>query len=356
MDKLKRKAAKQKVLLMGRSGAGKSSMRRVIFHNAVAKDTRVLKPTIAVERDDIKFLGNLMLNIWDCGGQDAFVESYLTDGQFGEKQNVFTGVGVLLYVFDVESREFETSGPSSKDLDTYAAIITALSDCSPHARVFALVHKMDLVQSEYKARVLDDKTKAIFARSGRFSKTVRTYGTSIWDQTLYKAWGMIVHSLIPNLEVIESVLETLAKTSDAEEIILFEERTFLTVTSVKSRVGERNPYEDRYETLSNILKTFRTSLGTYTNSKTSHPFADFSIKTTRFNLVIARLTTTTYALVIFPPGEAEFQCARLNILNARDEFAELDGLTDQRSERANGTIQEPPTVNADDIRASNFAS
>lgn len=353
MDKLKRKAAKQKVLLMGRSGAGKSSMRSVIFHNVVAKDTRKLETTIAVEKDDIKFLGNLMLSIWDCGGQDAFVENYLAAGQLGEKQKVFSGVGVLLYVFDVESREFETTttnnGPSSsssKDLDTYATIIQALSECSPHARVFALVHKMDLVQSEYKERVLHDKTTAIFARSGRFQRTIRTYGTSIWDQTLYKAWGMIVHSLIPNLEVIERVLESLAKTTNAEEIILFEERTFLTVTSVKSKVGDRNPYDDRYETLSNILKTFRTSLGTYTNSKTSHPFAEFSIKTTRFNLVIARLTTTTYALVIFPPGEAEFQCARLNILKARDGFTELDGLTTDHQQRpgktANGAIQEGP--------------
>ena len=53
---------------MGRSGAGKSSMRSVIFHNVVAKDTRKLETTIAVEKDDIKFLGNLMLSIWDCGG------------------------------------------------------------------------------------------------------------------------------------------------------------------------------------------------------------------------------------------------------------------------------------------------
>lgn len=69
MDKPKRKATKQKVLLMGRSGAGKSSMRRVIFHSAVAKDTRKLKPTmVQFEEDKVKFLGNLVLSIWDCGG------------------------------------------------------------------------------------------------------------------------------------------------------------------------------------------------------------------------------------------------------------------------------------------------
>jgi len=193
--------------------------------------------------------------------QDAWVESYLAGGKDGERQKVFSGVGVLIYVFDVESREFETDGQSSKDLETYAAIIKALEQCSPNARVFALVHKMDLVQSEYKERVLEDKARAIRQRSGCFSRMIHMHGTSIWDQTLYKAWGAIVHSLIPNLEIIEKVLSDLAETTDAEEIILFEQTTFLMITSVKSEIGQRNPYDDRYERLSNIIKTFKSSLG-----------------------------------------------------------------------------------------------
>jgi Ras-related GTP-binding protein A/B len=58
----------RKVLLMGKSGAGKSSMRAVVFSNYVAKDVRRLGATIDVEHSNIKFMGNLMLNLWDCGG------------------------------------------------------------------------------------------------------------------------------------------------------------------------------------------------------------------------------------------------------------------------------------------------
>ena len=53
---------------MGRSGAGKSSMRSIIFNNYVAKDVRRLATTMGVESSSFKFLGNLLLNIWDCGG------------------------------------------------------------------------------------------------------------------------------------------------------------------------------------------------------------------------------------------------------------------------------------------------
>lgn len=65
---LKSKAEKKKVLLMGKSGSGKTSMRNIIFSNFVAKDVRRLGATIDVEHSQIKFLGNLILNLWDCGG------------------------------------------------------------------------------------------------------------------------------------------------------------------------------------------------------------------------------------------------------------------------------------------------
>lgn len=53
---------------MGKSASGKSSMRSIIFSNYVAKDVRRLGATIDVEHSHVKFMGNLTLNLWDCGG------------------------------------------------------------------------------------------------------------------------------------------------------------------------------------------------------------------------------------------------------------------------------------------------
>ena len=93
----------KKVLLMGRSGSGKSSMRSIVFSNYVAKDTRRLGATIDVEHSHVRFLGNLVLNLWDCGGPEAFMENYLQS----QRDHIFKNVEVLIYVFDVESREFD---------------------------------------------------------------------------------------------------------------------------------------------------------------------------------------------------------------------------------------------------------
>ena len=68
------------------------------------------------------------------------METYLAS----QRGNIFSDVAVLIYVFDIESREVE------RDLDTYNAIINALKEYSPNAYVFCLVHKLDLIQAEHR--------------------------------------------------------------------------------------------------------------------------------------------------------------------------------------------------------------
>jgi Ras-related GTP-binding protein A/B len=58
----------QKVLLMGRMGAGKTSMRSIIFANYLARDAYRITFTHDVSRSSVRFLGNLILSLWDCGG------------------------------------------------------------------------------------------------------------------------------------------------------------------------------------------------------------------------------------------------------------------------------------------------
>ena len=183
---------------------------------------------------------------------------------------------------------------------------------------------MDLVPNDRRDDFLDAKTELVEQYSQRFRRTVRTYGTSIWDQTLYAAWGDIVQCLTPNLELMKNYLSKLAQATRAEEVVLFERATFLKVINVTTTVGDENPYLDRFERLSNLIKTFKHSLQVYTGQGASHPFGEFTISCPRFNLVLSRLTNNTYVLAILPPGEVDLVNARLNIMGVRDGLAELD--------------------------------
>jgi len=110
-------------------------MRSIIFANYIARDTRRLGATIDVEHSHVRFLGNLVLNLWDCGGQEAFMENYFAS----QRDNIFRNVELLIYVFDVESRERE------KDLHYYQSCLEAIMQNSKNAKVFCLIHKMDLI-------------------------------------------------------------------------------------------------------------------------------------------------------------------------------------------------------------------
>lgn len=90
-----------------------------------------------------RFLGNMVLHLWDCGGQETFMENYMTV----QRDQIFKNVQVLIYVFDVESREVD------KDYRNYQSCLEALMQNSPTAKVFCLVHKMDLIQEEMREKV-----------------------------------------------------------------------------------------------------------------------------------------------------------------------------------------------------------
>ena len=63
---------------------------------------------------------------------------------------------------------------------------------------------------------------------GRFK--VKCFGTSIWDETLYKAWSSILHSLIPNAGVLAAQLSDFSDICGADEVVLFEKETFLVIS------------------------------------------------------------------------------------------------------------------------------
>lgn len=66
-----------------------------------------------------------------------------------QRENIFRNVEVLIYVFDVESRDDELR----KDLNYYQTCLSAIYENSPSAKVFCLIHKMDLVTEDQRDKV-----------------------------------------------------------------------------------------------------------------------------------------------------------------------------------------------------------
>ncbi|XP_006994964.1 ras-related GTP-binding protein B isoform X1 [Peromyscus maniculatus bairdii] len=323
---------KKKVLLMGKSGSGKTSMRSIIFANYIARDTRRLGATILdrihslqinsslstyslvdsvgntktfdVEHSHVRFLGNLVLNLWDCGGQDNFMENYFTS----QRDNIFRNVEVLIYVFDVESRELE------KDMHYYQSCLEAILQNSPEAKIFCLVHKMDLVQEDQRDLIFKEREEDL----KRLSRPLECscFRTSIWDETLYKAWSSIVYQLIPNVQQLEMNLRNFAEIIEADEVLLFERATFLVISHYQCK-EQRDAH--RFEKISNIIKQFKLSC-----SKLAASFQSMEVRNSNFAAFIDIFTSNTYVMVVMSDPSIPSAATLINIRNARKHFEKLE--------------------------------
>eukprot|EP00639_Heterosigma_akashiwo_P004192 CAMPEP_0194584794 /NCGR_PEP_ID=MMETSP0292-20121207/17287_1 /TAXON_ID=39354 /ORGANISM="Heterosigma akashiwo, Strain CCMP2393" /LENGTH=304 /DNA_ID=CAMNT_0039439955 /DNA_START=216 /DNA_END=1131 /DNA_ORIENTATION=- len=288
--------------LDGEVGVGKDLDEEYHLRELLGKGHDAAVATLDVEHSDVRFLGGLVLNLWDCGGQDAFYESYFDS----QRDLIFRGVEVLIYVFDIESAELE------KDFAHYEGVLEAMEQNSPDAKVFILVHKMDLVAEEERDAVFDGRRRLIAGRSGDFAPRLTCFATSIWDETLYKAWSSIVYSLIPNVALLERHLRDFCEVCGADEVVLFESATFLVISHATTQ-EHYDPH--RFEKVSNIIKQFKLSC-----SKTHASFRGMEVRNSRFAAHVDALTENTYVMVVQGDPAVRTDATRLNIEVARRHF------------------------------------
>lgn len=298
---------RKKVLLMGKGNAGKTSMRSIIFANYIPKDTRQLGPTFDVEHSNVRVMGDLVLNIWDCGGQEAFMDNYF----ISQRDSIFRSVEVLVYVFDVESRGDELQN----DLKYYQMCLNALLEHSPTAKVFCLVHKMDLEHENQRDLIYNERETAIVTMST--PKMCTCFKTSIWDETLYEAWSSIMHQLVPNVRELGQSLKRFAEIMECNEVLVLERTTFLVIAHFE-RI--KHPDRHRFEKVSNIIKKFKLSC----LNKTGSLFKDIEVKNSNFTAYIDLLTPNSYIMVIMCDPQITSAAAWLNIKNAKSHFGKYD--------------------------------
>ena len=231
------------------------------------------------------------------------MENFLND-------NIFRNVEVLIYVFDVESKSMEFD----KDLFYYQSCLESIQKSSPDAKVFCLVHKMDLVEENKRDDIFKERVEHFKKHSKHLEWTC--FRTSIWDETLYKAWSSIVYTLIPNVKSMENSLNEFAEFMDADEVLLLEKSSFLVISH-----AQRIQHEDvhRFEKISNIIKQFKLS-----SFKIAAQFYSMEVRNSNFSAFFEVLTANTYIMVIVPDSKIPSEAILLNVKNARTHFEELE--------------------------------
>ena len=177
---------------------------------------------------------------------------------------------------------------------------------------------------------------------------IKFFGTSIWDDSLYKAWKVIVSSIIIDMEKIEKGLKLLMEACDVDEINLFDKKTFLNICSVSKNNGVENedkmsliegnenyeeeenslnlitdnnkrPKNSRQEKISKALKKLKLSID---NSQKSQ-LRSFYYFSNKFSFFINELTEYTFVMMVSNKPDLKAEFLALNIDLCKEEFENL---------------------------------
>jgi len=189
----------------------------------------------------------------------------------------------------------------------------ALWEFSKDAKVFVLIHKMDMIPEKDRIKVFEEKKVQIVEKAGKFE--IECFRTSIWDETLYQAWSKIAHSLIPRIDKIEEGLRQLCKLCTADELVLFEKSTFLEISHIEDK-----PHKDphRFEKISNVIKRFKLSL-----FATNFQFGQMMVKISKLSVYLIDFTRSTYLMVVVSKNDIEESALKANISVLRPYYDKI---------------------------------
>jgi Ras-related GTP-binding protein A/B len=276
-----------------------------------ARDTERLGQTLDIEHSHVRFLGNTVLNLWDCGGQQNLFASYLD----GRQKQVFGAAMVLIFVFDLVGED-----NWQKDMRSYKECLAALQLNSPSAQVFCLLHKMDLVEAPRREGIYTSRVDELRKTSQGHGFHIECFGTSIMDETIYQAWSKILQVLIPNLHELERRLDRFAELASAEEVVIFDHATFLVIckSAPKTSIEGSVLHPSRFGKISKQVKELRSSC-----QKVQSTFQSVELRAgpnNGYSVYLDVLTRGTYIMVISAQAKVELSAIKLNVQLARESF------------------------------------
>lgn len=197
----------QKVLLLGRAGTGKSSIKQVIFEgkNPYKLLFSPLEPTLDLEPSSYAWL-DLNLGIFDSSGQE--IDSLLSTGSM--QDFAFEQVALIIYMADVMAW---LSDPS-QILDDIEKISRIIGEREVLSKLVVFLNKVDLVNRDQRDTTISEIEGQI-----KDVADVIVFFTSIHPDLIYltyNAFSELLGMLSPSAKGLKQVLDDqLGATSNA---------------------------------------------------------------------------------------------------------------------------------------------
>ncbi|VDC07532.1 unnamed protein product [Peniophora sp. CBMAI 1063] len=215
---------RSKILLLGQRRSGKTSIHRVLFDDAVPKETFYLEPTTRIEKHIYDTI--IPLEIWDCPGNT-------TPDTLSAPLSDFDAV---IYVIDMTDQQYQ------KSIEQLVRFAQAAYTAAAESIIFEVfVHKTDSYSEDYRfenfqqinARIEDDLFDISLPET-----FVTCKQTSIYDHTLHSSFSTLVHKLIGTVTLgfVEELCNSFCANAQASKAFLFDVNSRLYVATDASPV------------------------------------------------------------------------------------------------------------------------
>ena len=176
-----------------------------------------------------------------------------------------------------------------------------------------MINKMDYIDDKEKNQRFNE-IKKLFESKENNSQII-FLPTSIWDITLYKAWGNIISDLIPKSDKIKELMKKFVTACRADEAVLLEKNTLIKISSYNNKDLKDN---ERFVKMTEIIKKLK-----YTCKLESKSFNDIFIKTINNIIYLTEFENSMYIIVAFSNKNTSLELVKINIEICKKTFKEL---------------------------------
>ncbi|UCC20356.1 MAG: hypothetical protein JSV62_03445 [Promethearchaeota archaeon] len=247
----------KKIVLMGLSNAGKTCIYERVFEGKKPWELIHQTATKGISYRDYEIGELTKPMIWDLGGQQQYLDEY--HGPL--RKNIFRKASILLYVVDITDYDrFD----NAKDEFEWSA--NQILSFNPNAKLNVFLHKSDLIHD--KDSVVSHIKKAF---SENISQEIIFHLTSIFDESLFKAWSDIIRELSPKSIFINSILNQLKHQNGVKDALVIEKTSGLACGSTIDLNEE--------DLIIGMISLLIVTIDKVTNNMEMDNFREFKLKT-----------------------------------------------------------------------------
>ena len=237
------------IIIMGTSKSGKTSIKRVVFDKMSPHESVFNEPTTQIDSLQVDNLGYAKLTVTE------FPSNFIGEKGTAMDLNYFQTCGLIIYVFD-------SLDTSSQPFDYFKDNVFPLLLKHPDISLAIFTHKTDSTNinpselSKQKGEI-QTRFKDILSKCS-FDINVNFYSTSIYDYSLFETFSKIFQKMMPQNNLLSSLLDHLTLSCRFEKAYLFDvfNKIYLAIDS--------SPMESQtYEICSDMIDVVLDMSGIY---------------------------------------------------------------------------------------------